>query len=303
MPDCKDDLVNLRSFEQSARLWRAALRNQRLEKPSFSDARELTLYPALVVGNGPSLSEDLQQIRPSDYLTRVAVNYLGATPLFEEIRPTHYFMQDDYWFNDIGFNSIKASRTIQGFRSSLDWNMKVIVPQSQVLGAKKLLGDCGERLTVEGMASKHFKFSGERELFQIRDKTKKILFSLLAKKSLSLPAFNIVSTVVFELLQQGYKEIHLIGVDMSMGREISVSETGNMRFNPRHFYDSLGENEKLASAKTVAEAYFEIANKFLLFQLLNEYAATLEASLWNLSSFSFLDSIPRRQQSVENRHE
>lgn len=256
----------------------------------------------LLVANGPTLENDLKRIHPKEYDEICMVNAASNANLFQELRPSYYFIQDKYWFSQHEQLSPKAQDTGMSINKKLAWDMNLCFP-GRYAEQKVLLGE---------LANKHVSFfplSNDGRLFTIsqlfqQDEVhfatgfeREMQFKIWDLGLNSIHKTGIASTAIFELMTGGAQRIDIVGLNMSMADDLSLSETGSQQFRPSHFYGRGSEYtegpERVAfGGGTMAGAYLSIATKFATFDLLADYAKRRKCTITNFSSPTYLDSFP-----------
>ena len=247
----------------------------------------------LVIGNGPSAGPDLRSINLKLYSAKVGVNHFASTDWFLEVRPEYYFIQDGYWFSpENGAMKQSVRETLIDLDERVDWPMSLFIPAKHFGLFTKLGRISNPLISVKRMTAASLT-TGEVVHFAYRSFTyQKLIFRLWSHRILPLPATNIVSTALFELLSRGYKKLDIVGLDMSMAQDLQLDRQGKVSFTPSHFYGKADTPEvpKGSELDTMALAYEWIASKFRVFDLLAKYSLYLGAEVLNRSSVTLLDS-------------
>lgn len=256
----------------------------------------------LLIANGPTLEKDLERINLKDYDEICMVNAASNSALFEKLQPSLYFIQDKYWFSQHEQLSPKARDTGISINKKLEWDMTLCFP-GRYAEQKVLLGElANEHVNFFPLANdgRFFTFSQLFQQDEVHFSTgfERLLQFLIWDLGLnSIHKTGIASTVIFEHMTGGAQRIDIVGLNMSMANDLSLSEAGSQQFRPSHFYGRNSEytgHTDLADfgGGTMAGAYLSIATKFATFDLLAEYAKRKKCTVTNLSSRTLLDSFP-----------
>lgn len=255
----------------------------------------------LVIANGPSLNHDLPKISRKNFDAVVAVNYFAATAYFTEFKPDYYFIQDPFWFDNIENLTPKARGMLEGIIRELSWPMQLIFPSNYLESEpiKKL----SELPLLTLVPLPQYRWPGFHSLISRVDllpyfslMNRKLLFRLWDRHLTQILSNGVVQTALFELIRSGIKNIDVLGLDMSMGKELHLDKDGTVNFYPVHFYGAAKTPEEpLAGIKenSMAASYRAIAQKFEVFYLIEEYARARGATITNLSSDSNLDAFKK----------
>lgn len=262
---------------------------------------------ALIIGNGPGFEGDRSRLRSGDYECVLATNSFAATSYFQEIKPTHYILQDSYWFEDPTKRNSKARTALESLVKKTTWTIQLFVPaQFQTSNTVKELSE-NPFLTInpmhQSLLPSAWPFLGSTDLrHTLRGGNILLLQKLWTNRLLNVDATGVASTALFELILANVKRIDLVGVDMSMALDLRVSPSGQVGFFPSHFYGTAQTPQPALSGgakSTMAEEYRAVASKFTTFDLLADFAYRRGIEVTNLSDRSLLDSFPRRGLSLQ----
>jgi len=251
--------------------------------------------PTLLLGNGPSLAQDLNKLELKNYESVAAVNFFAATEWFDVVKPSYYFVQDTYWFDENNLRE-KASLTFDAIRKKLSWEMDFFYPAE--FSRSTVISELSEIPGLNLRPLRHHSWppfaslvSAVDLLPQFSSSNRKIVHRLWDMKLASVPPVGVVSNALFELILSGSKKIDILGLDMSMVLDLRVDSDGSTQFLPKHFYGTAVTPETpLARTNTMSNSYIKIAKKFESFYLLEGYARHRGCVVRNLSSFTLLDA-------------
>ena len=231
-----------------------------------------------IVGNGPSLKHyDLNKLTNEYVFT---VNYMMKSDDFKTLNPNYHLFFDPIVF---GLNPEKEddNKIIELIASTLESNasMTYIIPYRRRSNFDEL-------------------FPNHKFIYIYNYKT----YTPLLKKSASLhritPGFqNVILYAINSAIYMGFKEIYLMGVDMTGFLEHFEHNTINDQWG--HFYEK-SEDEKEKIIKILSEK--NIDNEFYLktygktfehIKLMQKNALAKKVKLFNASQHGALDVIPR----------
>ena len=251
----------------------------------------------LVLANGPSLTTDLPLIDTSVYANVFAVNDFASSSLFPAVRPSEYFMQDPFWFEPRSQMSAATLATVEALANDTKWPMKLYFPAHYWNSETILRLQTSSFITLKPLPQHnwpdfHALLSEYDTLHHLRGNHKTRLFRIWADSRAQFLTNGVIQSLLFELIRSGAERVDLVGLDMSMAREMGLDATRQPRFTPTHFYAPEGAAKSNAAGlgATMAGAYRGVAQKFELFYLLEEFAKYVRVPIVNLSSDSLLDA-------------
>lgn len=249
--------------------------------------------PALLLGNGPSLRQDLPLIDPGSFGEIIAVNHFAKTDFFSIVRPNRYFLQDRYWFDEAGHRRREVSETLAAIASRTTWPMTLMIPSAYVelFNDKQLTANTNVAIRPfdgVGLVSTPVGDAARDNTLTLRPKL------WLWRKGLGYPCLSgIVQTALFELIRSEVSTVLLLGVDMTLGLDMKLDTTGRITFSPNHFYGASPKPVRVNKYRdTTAKSYVWLSQKFVLFDELSALAKQLNVEVFNGSSISLLDSFP-----------
>jgi len=244
----------------------------------------------IILGNGPSLKDDRQEIIDKSKGADVAcVNSFPNYELFNIIKPSYLFLMDTaFWRKDAKKTDINSREKIFNNLNSIDWDMQVIVASNSDLDffEKKIKN---ERIEIVKIKSASLEYILEENAFKYYD-----------TGYFCPPLRNVLIFGMFCLLKAGYEEINIYGADMSYLSTINIDQTTNTLFTDyEHFYGKHGKErwDVDRSVKTkigTLSDYLYI--QFLIYkahELMNDYALLNNTRIKNKSSYSTIDAYSR----------
>ena len=240
--------------------------------PKIEKADSVTL-----LANGPSLDADLEKLDFSDGVFCV-VNDFYKSPWFYKIKPKYQVLADPLYFT--------KDSDLQPFADAVKWDMKMMVPYAAWKRLKILRDMPNPQIEV-------------LPYHKLSYKAFKIITTFLYKKGLSMPiAQNVVVAALFNLINMGYKEIRLYGVDHSWTESIRVNDHNQVCLTDSHFYDA--EKVKLLPWKKCSgeqylmhEVLRDLAQMFDSYHAIREYADKCGCRILNLTKGSYIDAFER----------
>ena len=245
--------------------------------------REERTKPVLVLGNGPSLSDDLKNFNIGDYDV-CAVNFLGNSDVFTKIKPQFYSLLDDAFFQNQEERFVNLMENLK----KTDWKMSVFVPYAYRKQAEtQLKSEFVDIIPVH------------RTSFLSWMKYDRLRFRMY-RKNLATPAFqNVLVGSLYCMMNSGYTKIYLLGADHSWLNSIVVDENNVLCLTDSHFYDKTAVKmtpwrKSATETYKVHELLAKLSLTFEQYHILARYAKYLGGiSIVNVTPNSFIDAFER----------
>lgn len=265
----------------------------RFQKPKLSGYKKR--YKRLIVlGNGPSFKnqrDQLIEINDCDYL---GVNYFACTDAMEQFKPSIYVIASpQYWMNDLQNDWSKTrNKVFDCMLNKTTWQMSLFVPIIAKSDAK----------WKSKMQSNPYISINYINLSPIDHYS--VFFRFLLKRFYVCPRpHNVLVPSILCAINVGYNEIYLAGADHSWIPEITVTTKNEVLIAQKHFYNDSNRQNSLLSDKAKpmysagSQSVFklhEVLQKFYYsfksYWILKEYAAEMNAEVYNLLGTSFIDA-------------
>lgn len=245
----------------------------------------------IVLGNGPSLKqtlvEDLEFIKKRKL---IAVNFFAFSEAFQNLKPEYYLLNAPEYFSEVAPHATwegNRNRVFKILNEQTNWPMILFVPMTaaktsfwkNIIQDNKNISICYYNTTpVEGLTSySHFYF----------------------KRGWGMPRpHNVLVPGVFLALNMGYKKVFITGADHSWHEEIIVDENNLVNVKHEHFYDSkqISPMHKLGGKAFYLHDFFrKMYLSFEAYFILKKYAASLNASIINISKKSYIDAFEKQK--------
>lgn len=246
--------------------------------------RELKDRPAVILANGPSLNDHLSLFLSSlDNYDFCAVNDFCQSNFFSVIRPVYYVLADPMYFN-VSWQKETEKKTIE-ILTGVTWNIKLYVPFNVCKTSVASVLRMNDKIELIPYHTNEYNGLDFLRFF-------------LFRKGLSMPKIqNVVIPCIFNLINMGYKQIYLYGVDHSWTKDIVVNRKNEVCLINKHFYredfvatpwlKSNGDPYKMH------EILRDLAYMFEGYHLLKEYANKNNCIIYNMTQNSFIDAFDR----------
>ena len=244
---------------------------------------------AVILGNGPSLAEDLPRlIERGEHRTKdvMAVNYFALDDRFGVVRPAYYVLSDPMFFRD----SACRDRVAELYRVL---NEKVTWPMN---------------LYVQYYNPEHFDYRAAlpnpnirivRFHTQVYRGFRSVEFWLFRRGLGSANFGTVVQVCEYIALLLGYKTLELYGVDHTLLDGLCVDDENRLCRADGHYYDDALATPKPIFQKVPHRPYTmsvylaEVAELFRGHEVLRDYARSLGARIINRTRGSMIDSYER----------
>jgi len=244
----------------------------------------------LVLGNGPSLKDDMDRVLKASASSEVYVlNYFAVTEYFKEIKPEYYVLTDRMFWDQNASTYIKKDN--EKLFLSLDkvsWKMNLICPESGFQFISKRL-----------IRNKNIKVIKVNSV-NVEFRTEKVnLFAL--NQNITTPHFiNGLVMVLWHAIYRKRLDIEIYGADFSLFKEYYIDQVTNDLYNSApHFYKNSNAENNVSRKypnepkKMLHTRLYQQWSSFYQMYLLSKLAKKNKIKITNLSSNSFLDCFDR----------
>lgn len=245
-----------------------------------------TTNSCCVLGNGPSLKDDLEHGRVRlDGNDVMCVNMFCWDPSFRVVKPRFYFLLDGVYFNPPERHKERVDNLIASL-NNVDWDMYLMISSGTVSGSKLLRSVKNEHVKIIRINSTSVGgFRGFRHW--------------IYRHRLGMPhCQSVVNFAICAAINMHYENIYLYGVDHTWTRDLYVDVNNVVYDGVRHVYDKNLSRVKKEYNFAAALGYF--GKMFRAHYLLEDYSQSVGVKIWNCSSDTFLDAYERKTYS-ENR--
>tara|TARA_B110000240_G_C13436534_1_gene426093 strand:- start:16 stop:840 length:825 start_codon:yes stop_codon:yes gene_type:complete len=248
----------------------------------------------LILGNGPSLLDDLNRIKNNfTNKTLICVNDFALSQYYLTLQPSVYVFLDPYYWSELDtdrsehlelFNNRK--KLFDRILLDTDWPLKIYVPFA--FKKSKLYKDC---------ENKFIKFVFFNSI-PIQGFKRFIDFGLNKRLGL-LKSSNVLTPAIYYAIFSGFNTVYLSGADHSWLNAISISHDSKLQMAQLHF------DEKKASYKPVYlipsdsspaklhELLYVYSNVFKNYWILSNLAKKRNCRIINLTIDSYIDAFPK----------
>ncbi|HRE73129.1 MAG TPA: hypothetical protein PK637_04670 [Flavobacteriales bacterium] len=257
--------------------WRKTFRNTGEEK-------------LLLLGNGPSLSNSMNQL--GDSLGRIktmCVNLFPTTPDFKRVKPSYFVVSaPEFWLENVDPVYLESrSSILRALRDDTSWPLEVFIPwEARRFKEWVQLPSKNPNITVtwynihpaEGFRwFRHWAF----------------------RMQLGMPRpHNVLIPSMMVAIAKGIREVYVVGADHSWLPQITVDEQNVVLVNQKHFYDSETSRPEImrklgTGRRTLAEVLQKFQYTFASYFLIRHYAESRGVRILNATPGSFIDAFDR----------
>jgi len=178
-----------------------------------------------ILGNGPSFNLALRTIKKSNNIKTCVVNFAILSPLFKEIKPNYYVIADPAFFIKPTIDN-RFKQVIKEL-NKINWNMTIYIPYVYYNIIKLELSN-SPYLNI---------IPFHTNAFHENMKFIKLKY-FIYKLGLACPRVqNVIIASIYCMINTGYKNIQLYGVEHSWTLQIQVNKENQVCLKDIHFYD------------------------------------------------------------------
>lgn len=236
----------------------------------------------IILGNGPSLRQTLEEDRPalrdSDLM---AVNFAANAPVFAEIKPKYYILADPFFFSDAGTDNLRKLNESLG---AVDWPMTLLVPRKMAAKARGRFGG-NKYINIET-----FNAVGVEGFGWFRNAVYGSRLAMPRPRNVLIPA-------IMCGIWLGYDDIAIVGADHSWMQTIHVDDNNHVVSVQPHFYkDSESERARVYAEYEGYRLHDIVLSFYVAFRayhLIAGYARSRGVSITNATPGSYIDAFDR----------
>ena len=241
----------------------------------------------LILGNGPSIKKELPNM-VSVLSEIVVVNFFAFGDYYKLIKPRFYVLSDGFFFAKKPIPD-RAMLLYNKINEQTSWKMSLYVPYWS-----KNNVDWGKIINtpfVEVLFYNDIPYCGKYSVPWLRNK-------FYDKGVATIDIWNVIHASIMIMIFNGYKNIHLYGVESNDILSIIVTSKNQVGFIDKHFYDGeeypfrmwYKENGEPCDMSDVLYKYYKT---FLTYQDIAEYAQKRNCKIFNHTKGSLIDSFER----------
>lgn len=244
---------------------------------------------AVILGNGPSLAEDLPRlIERREHLTKdvMAVNFFALDERFEVVRPAYYVLSDPMFFRDSAYRD-RVAELYRALDEKVTWPMNLYV---QYYNPERF----DYRAALPNPNIRIIRFHT-----QLYRGFRGVEFWLFRRGLGSANFGTVVQVCEYVALLLGYKTLELYGVDHTLLDGLCVDDENRLCRADGHYYDDAPAVPKPIFQKVPRRPYTmsvylaEVAELFRGHEVLRDYARSLGARIINRTRGSMIDAYER----------
>lgn len=244
----------------------------------------------IVLGNGPSLANDMEKIvNLSNEYDFVCVNNFCTSSYYEVIKPNKYIFLDDYFIADSVHSDWVKQRelTFNAINKKTSWPMQIFLPAR-----------ANDHILKKIIKNKNVEII-KMQVLGCDDSNTKRAIRRFRTGFFGPYQGNVLIYAIYLSIWTRYKSIKIFGADLSFHKDIEVDQNNNhVQFRFRHFnaedhVERLNKDALKLEPFTMSEFMKITTHTFRAHELLNSYAMDNNVEITNSSSFSFIDAYVR----------
>jgi hypothetical protein len=242
-----------------------------------------------ILGNGPSLRQTLENdLAFLQQAELYCVNNFASSPEYALLKPQNYALLDPAFFlySEANNGRQDVEKTIRCLLNLTVWPMNLYVPQSAR----------GSYL-VRQVQRTHSGSNAVRVVFYNYTVVRGYAWfrHFIFRKGWGMPqSQNILAASLYLAITRCFREVYLFGADHSWHEEIRITDSNELLMKQEHFYDKPGDATYIPVWDVVKLAQFASLSKaFYSYEVLRDYAQTLQVRVLNASAKSYVDAFIR----------
>jgi len=244
----------------------------------------------LILGNGPSLSQSIDQLADTLAETDLfCVNHFAETDLYPMLKPRNYVLNaPEMWLDKVEpFHLTKGEGLFDAITNNTKWDLNLFIPSS----ARKYKRWKSKIRQNKLIKIKYFNTTPVNGFKWF------VHFSI--KNGLGLPRpHNVLIPAVALACNLRYRNIYLLGAENSIFKEISVTDQNEVLLTQKHFYDTNNASarpmDKLGKGnRKMHEVLQKFVYSFQGYWILQDYATRRHIKIFNATPNSFIDAFAK----------
>ncbi len=253
-----------------------------------------------VLGNGPSLSDTLQNHIPFLQQTElVCVNNFAHSAYFAQLRPQNYVIVDPNYFvfSEQSTDRPDIRQTIDTFRTVVDWPMLLYVPRfaldSYVIQTIRSGNPNIQVVFINYSVARGFRW-WRHWLYRTG-------WGMMQSQT-------VIVAALFLMINRRFDAIYLFGADQSWHEQIRLDEGNQVLMQQLHFYEQAKDvayqpiysDKNRTKTDSMAGQFLSLHKAFRGYEVLRDYADSVGVRIFNASSKSYIDSLERVKITTDN---
>ncbi|MFA0083562.1 hypothetical protein AB4383_16185 [Vibrio breoganii] len=243
----------------------------------------------VVIGNGPSLTNDMKELIEKDGVDYFCVNHLAESEFFTLLKPNKYTLLDPYFWSKDTDEKLKRKREnlFEALNDKVTWEMFLFLPRNADSNYLK------SRIKNDHVIIVKLDVVPIIELHHAK------LPNIFLKGKYAPPTCNVIIYAMYLAILSRYKSIELYGADLSFTEDVIVDQkTNQLQIEYKHFYgkstfEPLLQNPQRIVPFTMESLYKTTYLTFYAHNLLSKMAQLAGVRIVNRSSYSLIDAYDR----------
>lgn len=254
----------------------------------FKSHRETRKNKVKILANGPSLKEVIAQLSNGSFADNdqdyCVVNYFVEEDAFTQIKPQYIVLSDSQFFDptDLRFSE-RGHLVYQHLKKKVTWKAILFVPfiYKELINWKEELN---VNISVVFFHSKRYDGILSRGVG-----------NFFFKKGLTNGQYGtVVLNAIYAMIQIGYKEILLYGVDHNFFENMVINDKNELCMKVQHYYGDELKPFYMGNVKYNTFQFLEFyASLFKGHFIMNNYAQACDVKILNMTKNSLIDAYDR----------
>lgn len=285
-------LEYLRDFvEKTIQTFVSLLRVVFLTRPFHSIKTEQQQTPCLILANGPSLNQSIQNnplfLENKDL---ICVNFFPNTAYFDRLKPRyHVISAPELWLPNAKPPYPELSKELyENIANKTTWQLTVFIP----FAAKKYKQWQEPLIRNQHIKIRYYNPTPIEGFKWFCHAMYNIQWGMPRPHNVLIPSLMLA-------IKKGYKTIYIWGADHSWLKEISVNEDNQVLVNQKHFYDENTSKplpmNKLKGTRKLHEVLIKFVHAFKGYWDIEAYAQKKKVDIYNATPNSYIDAFKRYQ--------
>lgn len=236
-----------------------------------------------VLGNGPSLAENINIIKDAPYPS-IAVNFLCKSEYFRIIKPSYYLFIDSSFLNGADEKCANMRVDFCNCVRNIDWQMTLFLPfhQRKSIGAEMI-----SKINNDFLKIKYINTTPIDGPIGFRN--------FLYKSNLGMPlAYNVINAALMVGINLGFKELHLFGAEHSFLQQLCFDEEGNLCGYNSHVYKDEFQKYYKIPRGGLEDGLYSFAKCLTSYRYISDYAKYCNTKIFNRCKDSFIESFDKK---------
>jgi hypothetical protein len=243
----------------------------------------------IILGNGPSLKEQVKTIKDLTRHDKMCVNHFAESEQYADVKPQFYVLNaPEMWLENVDeIHKEKGKKLFKAISENTQWPLQLFIP----VGAKNVGHWQKDIIANKNISVNYF------NTVPLEGSVSFIEWAMSRGWGMPRPHNVLIPSIILSM-RMNYDTVYLVGADHSWLPEIYVSDKNVVYLTQKHFYDeehaSARPMDKLGKgSRKLHEVLEKFTYAFSCYFLLNDYATKHNITILNATKGSFIDAFKR----------